>query len=55
MLGRGVEARDCWGAGWGMPYSRSFAGVGGRFEGLSEWRECWEGVGVIAPWAWFSL
>ena len=31
-----------------MPYSRSFAGVGGRFEGVSEWRECWEVVGVIA-------
>ena len=43
-----VEARDLWGAGWGMPYSRSFAGVGGRFEGVSEWRECWEVVGVIA-------
>lgn len=56
-LGRGVEARDCWGGGggWGMPYSRSFAGVGGRFEGLSEWRECWEGVGVIALSAGPSL
>lgn len=41
-----------------MPYSRSFAGVGGRFEGLSEVRECWEGVGVIAlgagPGLWGS-
>lgn len=55
MLGRGVEARECWGGAWSMPYSRSFAGVGGRFEGLSEWRECWEGVGFIALWAWFSL
>lgn len=54
-LGRGVEARDGWGGGWGMPYSRSFAGVGGRFEGLSEWRECWEGVGVIALSAGISL
>lgn len=31
-----------------MPYSKSLAGVGGRFEGLSEWRECREGVEVIA-------
>lgn len=38
-----------------MPYSRSLAGVGGRFEGLSEWRLCWEGVGVIALWARLSL
>lgn len=38
-----------------MPDSRSFAGVGGRFEGLLEWRECWEGVGVIALWAGLSL
>ena len=38
-----------------MPYSRSLAGVGGRFEGVSEWRECWEGVGVIALWVGFSL
>ena len=38
-----------------MPYSRSLAGVGGRFEGVSEWRECWEGVGIIALRAGFSL
>ena len=55
MLARGVEARDCLGGGWGMPNSRSFAGVGGRFEGLSEWRECWEGVVVIALWAGLRL
>lgn len=54
-LRRGVEARDWWVGRWGMPYSRSLAGVGGRFEGLSEWRLCWEGVGVIALWARLSL
>ena len=38
-----------------MPYSRSFAGVGGRFEGVSEWREWWEDVGVIALRAGLGL
>lgn len=38
-----------------MPYSRSLAGVGGRFEGLSEWRECTEGVEVIVLCARFSF
>ena len=38
-----------------MPYSRSFAGVGGRLEGVSEWRECWEAVGVIALRAGLGL
>lgn len=47
-LCRGEEARDCWGGGRGRPYSRSLAGVGGRFDGASEWRECWEDVGTIA-------
>lgn len=28
-----------------MPYSTSFAGVGGSFDGASEWRE---GAGVMA-------
>ena len=54
-LWRGVEARDCWGGGRDMPYSRSLAGVGGRLEGVSEWRECWEGVGIIALRAGLSL
>ncbi len=35
-----------------MPYSRSLAGVGGRLEGASEWRDGWgdmvEGVGRAA-------
>ena len=38
-----------------MPYSRSLAGVGGRFEGESEWREFWEDVGIIALWVVPSL
>ena len=25
-----------------MPYSRSLAGVGGRLDGVSEWRDTWE-------------
>ena len=51
----GVETLDFGGGGSGMPYSRSFAGVGGRFDGVSEWRECWEGVEVITMWAEFGL
>ncbi len=46
----GVEARE--GGRWGGPYSRSLAGVGGRLEGVSEWRVCWEGVGVMAVGGW---
>ena len=37
------ERAGC-GSGWGMPYSRSLAGVGGRLDGESE---CRESVGDI--------
>lgn len=37
------ERAGC-GSGWGTPYSRSLAGVGGRLEGESE---CRESVGDI--------
>lgn len=37
----GVLERDGCGAGFGTPFSRSLAGVGGRLEGTSELREGW--------------
>ena len=35
----GVGDRDCGSGGFGLPYSRSLAGVGGRFDGVLECSE----------------